>query len=54
MEPPAHGGPQQPIDRNLRIGAGEVGERRGITAIIVIAAAPAWGGPGISRLAARR
>lgn len=26
--PRAHGGPQQPIDKNLIIGAGEVGERR--------------------------
>jgi len=50
MEPPAHGGLKQLIDRNLSMGAGEVGERRGI----VIVAAPAWDGPGIRWLETRR
>jgi hypothetical protein len=31
LEPPSHGSPQRPIDRNRRMGAGEVGERRGKT-----------------------
>jgi hypothetical protein len=43
LEPPSHGSPQRPIDRNRRMGAEEVGERRGNTTVVGIRAATAYG-----------